>query len=353
MVLTLEADPVSGELTRAELPRHRREPDEGSGRPVEPVQDRRDERRVERHGRSRLPGRAAGQHRSLPRRLPADRPGRERLLHHDQRVRALRPGRAVHGRAALRDVEVRRWSRPRERVVRDVREPPGRRSGASSGSRFARRTSRGPPGPISSTARCSSRAAWSGSSPAIRRPITTRSRCGRSRTPSSLDSPDPELKLRHRVVNTLPYQIPPPSTQRPGDLPLGECLNMEPCLSAFGPPPSPQGLSVVDSLDGRMLGTWFADGDLWFSLGTAVEVGGQDQAGILYGAIEPSFKKGKLRGRVEVQRVPVGGGQQPDHALGRRRCERARLSRLHARSAPITSRVRLWRRSRSAARPRR
>ena len=119
---------------------------------------------------------------------------------------------------------------------------------------------------------------------------------------SSLDSPDPELKLRHRVVNTLPYQIPPPSTQRPGDLPLGECLNMEPCLSAFGAPPSPQGLSVVDSLDGRMLGTWFADGDLWFSLGTAVEVGGQDQAGILYGAIEPSFKEGKLRGRVEVQR---------------------------------------------------
>ena len=50
-----------------------------------------------------------------------------------------------------------------------------------------------------------------------------------------------------------------------------------------------------------MLGTWFADGDLWFSLGTAVEVGGQDQAGILYGAIEPSFKKGKLKGKVEVQ----------------------------------------------------
>ena len=47
----------------------------------------------------------------------------------------------------------------------------------------------------------------------------------------------------------------------------------------------------------RMLGTWFADGDLWFSLGTAVEVGGQDQAGIMYGAIEPFFKKGKLRGR--------------------------------------------------------
>ena len=118
---------------------------------------------------------------------------------------------------------------------------------------------------------------------------------------SSLDSPDPELKLRHRVVNTLPYQIPPPSTQRPGDLPLGECLNMEPCISAFGAPPSPQGLSVVDSLDGRMLGTWFADGDLWFSLGTAVEVGGQDQAGILYGAIEPLFNQGKLRGKVEAQ----------------------------------------------------
>ena len=158
---------------------------------------------------------------------------------------------------------------------------------------------------------------------------------------SSLDSPDPELKLRHRVVNTLPYQIPPPSTQRPGDLPLGECLNMEPCLSAFGSPPSPQGLSVVDSLDGRMLGTWFADGDLWFSLGTAVEVGGEDRAGILYGAIEPSFKHGKLRGRVQVQQYRRGGGQQPDHALGRRRCERARLSRLHVgRPRPLPERGR-------------
>ena len=118
---------------------------------------------------------------------------------------------------------------------------------------------------------------------------------------ASLDSADPDLKLRHRVVNTLPYQIPPPSSQRPGDLPLGECLNLAPCISAFGPPPGPQGLSVVDSLDGRMLGTWFADGLLWFSLGTAVEVGGQDQAGIMYGAIEPLFKKGKLKARLQMQ----------------------------------------------------
>lgn len=118
---------------------------------------------------------------------------------------------------------------------------------------------------------------------------------------ASLESADPDLKLRHRVVNSLPYQIPPPATQRPGSLPLGECLNMALCISAFGPPPSPQGLSVVDSLDGRMLGTWFADGFLWFSLGTAVEVGGEGLAGILYGALEPSFKNGKLKGRMEMQ----------------------------------------------------
>jgi len=118
---------------------------------------------------------------------------------------------------------------------------------------------------------------------------------------SSLNSGNPTLKLRHRVVDTLRYQIPPPSTQRPGDLPLGECLNLAPCISAFGPPPSPQSLSVVDSLDGRMLGTWFADGHLWFSLGTAVKVGGQDLAGIMNGALDPFFKKGKLKGRVEMQ----------------------------------------------------
>jgi hypothetical protein len=119
---------------------------------------------------------------------------------------------------------------------------------------------------------------------------------------ASLASAAPSLKLRHRVINTVPYQIPPAATQRAGDIPLGQCLNQEPiCLSAFGPPPTPQGLSIVDSLDGRMLGTWYADGLLWFSLGTAVEVGGQDLAGIVYGAIEPFFEHGKLRGRVEMQ----------------------------------------------------
>ena len=32
-----------------------------------------------------------------------------------------------------------------------------------------------------------------------------------------------------------------------------------------------------------------------------LEVGGHDRAGILYGAIEPSFRVGKLRGKVEAQ----------------------------------------------------
>jgi hypothetical protein len=118
---------------------------------------------------------------------------------------------------------------------------------------------------------------------------------------SSLNTASPSLKLRHKVVNTLQYETPPPSAQRPGDLPLAECLNSAPCISVFGPPPSPQGLSLVDSLDGRMLGTWFADELLWFSLGTGVNVAGQDLAGIMYGAVEPFFKNGKLKGRVRMQ----------------------------------------------------
>ncbi len=118
---------------------------------------------------------------------------------------------------------------------------------------------------------------------------------------ASLDSAAPSLKLRHRVVGTELYQIPPPATQRPGNLPLGECLNMQPCIDAFGPPPGPQGLSDVDSLDGRMLGSWYADGLLWFSLGTGVDVEGQELAGILYGALEPKFKNGKLKFKVRMQ----------------------------------------------------
>ena len=149
---------------------------------------------------------------------------------------------------------------------------------------------------------------------------------------ASLDTASPNLKLRHKVVNTLPYQIPPPSAQRPGDLPLGECLNMAPCISAFGPPPSPQGLSVVDSLDGRMLGTWYANGLLWFSLGTAIEVGGEDLAGIMYGALGPPSRRASSRAGWRCRSTSPWRATR-DHAGGRPGRERARLSGVHVRGS--------------------
>ena len=52
---------------------------------------------------------------------------------------------------------------------------------------------------------------------------------------------------------------------------------------------------------GGCSGSWYADGLLWFSLGTGVDVEGQELAGILYGALEPKFKNGKLKFKVRMQ----------------------------------------------------
>lgn len=76
-----------------------------------------------------------------------------------------------------------------------------------------------------------------------------------------------------------------------------------------------------------------------FSLGTAVEVGSEDLAGIMYGALEPFFKKGKLKGRVEMQEyLAVEGNNVIMPAAGLDADGRG-LSRVHPRgSRPLPER---------------
>jgi hypothetical protein len=141
----------------------------------------------------------------------------------------------------------------------------------------------------------------------------------------SLDSASPALKISSRAIRSQTYVFPPTSDQKPGDIPLGECLNdtsamfpndhpdlFDPpyhgnlgCWFLFlDPPPTwqPEVLSHPDSLDSRMQQTWYVNGIIWGSAGTAVRVGGEIKAGIAWFAVDPEIdKKGAVNGKVEKQ----------------------------------------------------
>jgi hypothetical protein len=128
----------------------------------------------------------------------------------------------------------------------------------------------------------------------------------------SLDSASPALQMTSRLINSQTYVFPPKSDQKPGNIPLGECINDTSDL--FGPglgcwallffdePAHDEVESTPDSLDSRMQQTWYTNGMLWGSSGTAVNVGGELKAGIAWFAVQPKINgAGKVEGQVKKQ----------------------------------------------------
>ena len=83
----------------------------------------------------------------------------------------------------------------------------------------------------------------------------------------------PALQLRTRAVNTIFYSVPPRSNQKPGDVPLAQCLSdsmlpVTPNLTGSwrlvvgGTGPFPNTEKVVDSNDSRMQQVVLANGKL-------------------------------------------------------------------------------------------
>lgn len=119
---------------------------------------------------------------------------------------------------------------------------------------------------------------------------------------SSLDSATPALELTSRLINSQVYVFPPAADQKPGDIPLGECLNdntlFDPdegigCWFLFFDPPvtwQPEVESTPDSLDSRMQQVWYAKGRLWASSGTAVNVDGEVKAGIAWYSVHAKIR---------------------------------------------------------------
>jgi hypothetical protein len=128
----------------------------------------------------------------------------------------------------------------------------------------------------------------------------------------SLDSSTPALNITSRLINSQTYVFPPLSDQKPGPFPLGECVNDTTIPTPFGTgcwnllfveePEHDEVISTPDSLDTRMQQTWFVNGELWGSAGTAVRVNGELKAGIAWFRVDPEFTgRGDIRGEVERQ----------------------------------------------------
>jgi hypothetical protein len=117
---------------------------------------------------------------------------------------------------------------------------------------------------------------------------------------SSLNTASPAVVLSSRAVSTTGYGVPPRSTQKAGDFPLGQCINdtttpvgggLTGCwrlLFAAEPASHAEVESKLDSNDSRMQQVVYANGKLWGALDTGVTFDGVHVlAGIAYFVINP------------------------------------------------------------------
>lgn len=132
---------------------------------------------------------------------------------------------------------------------------------------------------------------------------------------SSLNWAKPDPVLRHTVVNTIPYVLPPHALQKDGPTPLLRCINLGVDCVGDPAPFVQEGPYPLDSGDTRMMSSYFSRGVLWGTLDTGLRgVGGSDygpdnnfapdpineKAGVAYFAIKPSLDDG-LDADVETQ----------------------------------------------------
>ncbi|HEY6960339.1 MAG TPA: hypothetical protein VI408_00475 [Gaiellaceae bacterium] len=119
---------------------------------------------------------------------------------------------------------------------------------------------------------------------------------------ASLDSASPSLALDVQEVPVQEYAVPPRATQKAGNQPLQNCLGdlSFACNTSIAGTASHNtavygGLNANDS---RMQQVVYANGKVWGALDTAVDVGGQERAGIAYYEVNPNSGKIVLEGQL-------------------------------------------------------
>jgi hypothetical protein len=98
----------------------------------------------------------------------------------------------------------------------------------------------------------------------------------------------PALTLQVRVLPSEGYSFPPDANQKVGSVPLAKCLNAN-CLQ-FGPVPTTQVEGKLDTNDSRMQQVWYANGQVFGALDTAVtlDLGRTYVAAIAWFAVDPA-----------------------------------------------------------------
>jgi hypothetical protein len=110
----------------------------------------------------------------------------------------------------------------------------------------------------------------------------------------------PGLSINTRVVGTIPYAVPPEANQKPGDVPLANCLSdtsLQVAPGIFGcwqlvvggPGPFPNTEKLVAANDSRMQQVVLANGKLWAALDTGLAIDGDTttRAGNAFFVINP------------------------------------------------------------------
>jgi hypothetical protein len=129
---------------------------------------------------------------------------------------------------------------------------------------------------------------------------------------ASLNTASPALAITSRLTNSETYVFPPKSDQKPGSIPLAECINNTTTPTIFGPgcwqlffvdePAHDEVESKPDSNDTRMQQTWYVNGTLWGAADTAVWVNGELKAGIAWFAVAPKINgSGQIEGKITNQ----------------------------------------------------
>jgi hypothetical protein len=125
---------------------------------------------------------------------------------------------------------------------------------------------------------------------------------------ASLNTASPALNLSVVNVPSQEYAVPGRSAQKPGSLPLMECLNtVSGCYAATGGVPhGTEVMSRLDSNDSRFTGVAYANGKLWGALGTAVDTGTGPLAGIGWFVLKPSATAGGVAASLAKQGIVAG-----------------------------------------------
>jgi hypothetical protein len=131
---------------------------------------------------------------------------------------------------------------------------------------------------------------------------------------ASLDS-TPDLTLQERTLGTGSYGIPPLSNQKPGPVPLRDCIATQ-CVDDLGGPYTPEQEGGLDSSDTRPMTAQYVNGTVVSALDTAMQVDGSLQAGFQWFRINAAGSSSRVAGHGYVG-VKGGNATYPAVATDR------------------------------------